>query len=282
METSREDVGIAIRSAFLRKGTQQRFSLFALVVLSVLFLIFEKIEVKPINYFRSFVKDLVYRSSLVASSPSKGMSATLRFTKDHLNLYKNYNQLKKENDQLRNKIFESDYLILENTQLRKLIDEQVESSSNLISSRVMLDKQSPYLNSFVIKSGANHKIKNGMAVLDGKNFIGRIVDVNFFSSRVLLISDLNSKISVIVEPSGNHAILSGRGGKELTLEYLPENHTVKDGDKIYTSGKEAIFSPGIPVGTVKVQDGKIIATLFSDLNQITFVNIVLEDLDQKE
>ena len=97
METSREDVGIAIRSAFLRKGTQQRFSLFALVVLSVLFLIFEKIEVKPINYFRSFVKDLVYRSSLVASSPSKGMSATLRFTKDHLNLYKNYNQLKKEN-----------------------------------------------------------------------------------------------------------------------------------------------------------------------------------------
>ena len=174
------------------------------------------------------------------------MSATLRFTKDHLNLYKNYNQLKKENDQLRNKIFESDYLILENTQLRKLIDEQVESSSNLISSRVMLDKQSPYLNSFVIKSGANHKIKNGMAVLDGKNFIGRIVDVNFFSSRVLLISDLNSKISVIVEPSGNHAILSGRGGKELTLEYLPENHTVKDGDKIFI---DSMFPKGSGWGT---------------------------------
>ena len=54
METSREDVGIAIRSAFLRKGTQQRFSLFALVVLSILFLTFEKIDARPINYFRSF------------------------------------------------------------------------------------------------------------------------------------------------------------------------------------------------------------------------------------
>ena len=158
METSREDVSIAIRSAFLRKGTQQRFSLFALVVLSILFLIFEKIDARPINYFRSFVKDLVYRSSLIVSLPSKSINTTFRLTKDHIDLYKNYNQLKKDNDQLRNKIFESDYLILENTQLRKLIDEQVESSSNLVSSRVMLDKQSPYLNSFVIKSGANHKI----------------------------------------------------------------------------------------------------------------------------
>ena len=61
----------------------------------------------------------------------------------------------------------------------------------------MLDKQSPYLNSFIINIGSNKNIKNGMAVLDGKNFIGRIVDVNFFSSRVLLVSDLNSKIPVI-------------------------------------------------------------------------------------
>ena len=55
---------------------------------------------------------------------------------------------------------------------------------------------------------SNKNIKNGMAVLDGKNFIGRIVDVNFFSSRVLLVSDLNSKIPVVIEPSGAHAILS--------------------------------------------------------------------------
>ena len=100
-------------------------------------------------------------------------------------------------DELRNNISKTDFLELENSQLRKLIEEQVQSPFNLVSARVMLDKQSPYLNSFVINVGGNKNIKNGMAVLDGDNFIGRIVDVNFFSSRVLLISDLNSKIPVI-------------------------------------------------------------------------------------
>jgi len=114
-----------------------------------------------------------------------------------------------------------------------------------------------------------------MAALDGQNFIGRIVDVNFFSSRVLLISDLNSKVPIIVEPSGNQAILSGHGSKNPTLEYLPENYEIKDGDTIYTSGKEGIFKPGIPIGKAKLEKGTVEASLFSNLNQITFVNINL-------
>ena len=141
----------------------------------------------------------------------------------------------------------------------------------------MLDKQSPYLNSFIINIGSNKDIQNGLAVLDGKNFIGRIVDVNFFSSRVLLVSDLNSKIPVITEPSAYHAILGGHGENEPTLEYLPENHNIQDGDKVYTSGKEGIFFPGTPVGEVKIVNNIIEVLLFSDLSQITFININLED-----
>ena len=145
-----------------------------------------------------------------------------------MNLYDNYIKLKIENNKLTNNISKSDFLELENTQLRKLIEEQVSSPSNFVSARVMLDKQSPYLNSFIINVGSNKNIKNGMAVLDGKNFIGRIVDVNFFSSRVLLVSDLNSKIPVITEPSAHHAILSGHGKSEPSLEYLPEDHDIHD------------------------------------------------------
>ena len=74
METSREDVGIAIRSAFLKKGTQQRFSLFVLIIF--LYSIFvETIETKPLNYFRSFIKDTIYRGSVVVSFPSKGFKS---------------------------------------------------------------------------------------------------------------------------------------------------------------------------------------------------------------
>ena len=280
METSREDVGIAIRSAFLRRGTQQRFSLFVLVILSVILIIVESIETKPLNIIRSFIKDTIYRGSAVVSVPSKGFNNITNYVKGHLNLYDNYNQLKKENNELKDNISKSAFLELENSQLRKLIDEQIESPSNLVSARVMIDKQSPYLNSFVINIGSNKGIKNGMAVLDGKNFIGRIVDVNFFSSRVLLVSDLNSKIPVLSEPSGSHAILSGHGTNEPTLEYLSKNNGIQDGDKIYTSGKEGIFTPGLVVGKAQIEKNKIKVLLFADLDQITFVNINLGAMDE--
>jgi len=277
METSRDDVGIAIRSAFLKKGVQQRFSLFALIVFSIILIFIDTVETKPLNYLRSVIKDTIYRGSVIVSSPSRGFKITVNAVQDHINLYSEYNQLKEENVQLKDQVHDPNFLIFENKQLRKLIDEQVASSVNLISSRVILDKRSPYLNSFIINSGSNKKIKNGMAVLDGKNFIGRIVNVNFFSSRVLLVSDLNSKIPAVVEPAGYHAILSGTGKAKPILEFLPENHTVQSGNKVYTSGKEGIFSPGIPIGEVIMDAENILVSLFSDLTQITFVNINLGD-----
>ena len=282
MDTSREDVGIAIRSAFLAKGSKQKFSLFALIVLSIVLIFFETIDTKPLNYFRAFIKDVIYRGALVVSAPSKSINNFTDFVKEHVHLYDDYSKLKKENNELKNKISETHFLELENTQLRKLIEEQVSSTSNLMSARVMLDKQSPYLNSFIINIGSNKNIKNGMAALDGKNFIGRIVDVNFFSSRVLLVSDLNSKIPVMTEPSAHHAILSGHGESKPTLEYLPENNIIQNGDKIFTSGKEGIFSPGIPIGEVIIENDIIKASLFSDLSQISFINVNLGDLDKNK
>ena len=277
METSRDDVGIAIRSAFLRKGAQQKFSLFALIVFSIILIFIDTIETKPLNYLRSFIKDTIYRGSVIISLPLKGLGNAFSTVENHLNLFEENIKLKNENTQLKEQIYDPDFLIFENKQLRQLLDEQVASSTNLVSARVMLDKQSPYLNSFIINSGSNKKIKKGMAVLDGKKFIGRIVDVNFFSSRVLLVTDLNSKIPVLIEPSGSQAILSGRGTNEPTLEYLPKNHKVQSGNKVYTSGKEGIFAPGIPIGEVRMSNEKNFVSLFSDISQIMFVNINLGD-----
>ena len=277
MDTSREDVGIAIRSAFLDKGYKQRFSLFVLIILSIVLIFFETIEAKPLNYFRSLLKDTIYRGSLVVSLPGKSLNNFTDYASGYINVYKKYNKLKEENEELKNNISKSDFLELENTQLRKLIEEYTYAPSNLASARVMIDKQSPYLNSFIINIGSNKGIENGMAVLDGKNFVGRTVDVNFFSSRVLLVSDLNSKIPIITSPSSMHAILSGHGMNEPTLEYLPENHNVKNGDKVFTSGKEGIFDAGIPIGEIKKENNLVKILLYSNLNQITFVNINLKN-----
>ena len=97
-----------------------------------------------------------------------------------------------------------------------------------------------------------------------------------------MVSDLNSRIPVIIEPTGHHAILVGRGEKSPVLEYLPEDHNLSNEDKVYTSGKEGIFSPGIPIGEVEIKDKTFSVSLYSDLTQITFVNIILEDLNNRE
>jgi len=273
MDTSRDDIGIAIRSAFIKKETKQKFSLFALIIISIILIASDSIQYKPLNYLRSAVKDVIYRSSLIISYPTKSFKGVGNFISTHIDLYKSYDKLKKENDILKKNISKDDYLQLENNQLRKLIDEHSRSSENLVSARVMIDKSSLYLNSFILNSGTNNNIKKGMAVLDGNIFIGRIVDVNFFSSRVLLVSDLNSKIPVIIDPSGNHAILSGHGDELPSLDYLPKDNKLENGNIVFTSGKEGLFSPGTPIGQISVKPDKVNVLLFSDINQISFVNI---------
>ena len=112
MDTSREDVGISIRSAFLRKGTQQRFSLFVLTIISILLIFLETIDTKPLNKIRSFIKDVVYRTAVVANYPTKIFSGSYNVVEEHLNLYQNYNNLKKENEDLKNKYSKSEFLEL--------------------------------------------------------------------------------------------------------------------------------------------------------------------------
>ena len=146
---------------------------------------------------------------------------------------------------------------------------------NVITSRVIIDKKSPYIKSLIINKGVNSKIKKGMTVLAKSNFVGRIVETNFFSSRILLVTDLNSKIPVTVEPNGYQAILSGRGDKLPVLDFLPTNHELKNGNLVYTSGKDGVLLPGIPIGEVKLSNEMVEVKLLTDINQILYVDVIL-------
>ena len=112
MDTSREDVGILIRSAFLAKGTKQRFSLLALVILSIVFIFIETIETKPLNYLRSFIKDTIYRGSQFVAVPFNSFDSISENISSHISLYENYNKLKIENEKLKNNISESDFVFI--------------------------------------------------------------------------------------------------------------------------------------------------------------------------
>ena len=282
MSTSRDDFGIAIRSALLQRGAKQKFSLFVLILLSLSIFVLDISELKPIKIFRSLLNDGVYRISVISSSPIKFSGTVKDFFITHIFVYKENRKLKTELEELKNKDFQTLYLQTANKRLQDIIQLEKKSAFTTIAAKVILDKNSPYLNSVIINRGSSSRIKLGMPVLSEGNLVGRVVEVNFLSARILLLNDLNSKIPVMISPKGSQAILSGRGEDKPKLEYLPEKFELNDKNLVFTSGKDGIFFEGIPVGNVIFEDNKIKVKLFSDPNQISFVNVILDQSSDAE
>ncbi len=282
MSTSRDDFGIAIRSALLQRGAKQKFSLFVLILLSLSIFVLDISELKPVKILRSLLNDGVYRISAISSSPIKFSGTVKDFFITHIFVYKENRELKTELERLKNKDFQTLYLQTANKRLQDIIQLEKKSAFTTITAKVILDKNSPYLNSVIINKGSSSRIKLGMPVLTEGNLVGRVVEVNFLSARILLLNDLNSKIPVMISPKGSQAILSGRGENKPKLEYLPEKFELGDKNLVFTSGKDGVFFEGIPVGNVISEDNKIKVKLFSDPNQISFVNVVLDKSSDAE
>ena len=276
METSRDDFVIAIRSAFLRKGAKQKFSLFVLILISAALLSLEFFHIKPLNTFRALTKDFIYRSSFIINLPFQSISKSIEEVQNHFEMYREYGTLKKtikNTSAIENEI---KFYKAENRELKKIIEEESNLIDEILVSKVLIDKKSPFLKSIIINKGFNFGIEKGMAVLDGFYMIGRITEVNYLSSRALLISDLNSKIPVMIEPSGAKAIMSGTGKDYAILDFLPKNQKLENDNIVYTSGSDGIFSAGIPIGKIKLFEKKYRVEFFSDLSQINFIKVKLK------
>ena len=273
MSASRDDFIIAIRSAFLKKGNRQKFSLFTLLVISCLILSLEYFKSGPIDKIRSVTKDIIYRGSHVVSLPFKLMGDTYVKIQDHMNVYNDHKLLKEKEYNISSLENDLKFYKSENKKLKKLINEEPLLEGEYVITKVLIDKESPYIKSLIINKGFEAGIKKGMAALDRSYMIGKVVETNYLSSRILLINDLNSKIPVIIEPGNIKAILNGSGLDYGLLEYLPKNNTVDNGNIVYTSGSDRIFLPGIPIGKVEVVNGIKNVKFFSDLTQLNFVKI---------
>ena len=272
MEPSRDDFIIAIRSAFLKKGTKQRFSLVVLLIVSVAFIVLGKINFGPINYLKVGINEIVYRTSFITSIPEKYISYSFRAIEEHLNIYKNYNLIEEELKKLKNKKYETNFLQSENKRLKKIL-EDITYSSNAVIAKVLIDKQSPFLKSIIINKGSKNDLKKGMAVLSDNYLIGKIVEVNYTTSRVLLLSDLNSRIPVSIEPGSIQSILSGDGKNSGTIQYTKNNTLINSDSIIYTSGTGGLLKPGIPVGKIYNIENKNSADFFIDFTQLRYVQI---------
>ena len=275
MATSRDDFIIAIRSAFLKKGNQQRFSLIGLILFSIGLIFLSKINFTAINYLKISLNEIVYRSSFIVSIPEKKIQGLTKVIQNHYSVYRDYNETKKKIIQLESEKIENNYLVEENKRLKLLIDEYVYNSDDILA-KVLLDKKSPFLRSIIVNKGSKDNINLGMAVLDGSYLIGKIVEVNYSTSRALLISDLNSKIPVIIEPGSVKSILSGTGKENGEIEYLEKEIDIKDKSIVYTSGSGGLFKAGIPIGIYNKGnlDFENSIKFFSKLSQLTFVHLI--------
>ena len=273
METSRDDFIIAIRSVFIKRGNKQRFSLFGLLFFSIILIVLSKFNFTAINYLKLGINEVVFRTSFIVSLPEKYISYSFRAIEKHIKFYENYNSTKEQLEKLKSKKYNVEFLEGENKRLKKVL-EDISYSSNAKIAKVLIDHQSPFLRSIIINKGSKDEIKKGMAVLHGYYLIGKVVEVNYITSRVLLLSDLNSKIPIVIEPSSVHSILSGNGKKSGIIQYTKNNIPLKNGSVLYTSGTGSLFKPGIPIGKINNIEDISNVDFFIDLSQLRFVRIL--------
>ena len=277
MASSRDDFVIAIRSAFLKKSYQQKFSLLTLIFSSLVILILGSLNFKTIQYVKIGINEVIYRSSYIVSAPENYIKDLNIKMKEHFVFYDEFKKNENELNKLREKKLTNDFLILENKRLRELINES--SQSEDIYAKVLIDKNSPYLKSIILNKGSKDNVKIGMAIVDDSYLIGKIIEVNYTNSRALLLSDLNSKIPVLLEPLDIHAVLSGSGKDFGLIEYTKDGYDQQLSGKeiiVYTSGYGDLFKSGMPVGKI-IKDkitGQNIVNFFSDFKQLNYIKIV--------
>ena len=276
MATSRDDFIIAIRSAFLKKSTQQKFSLLTLVFISVGIIILSSLDFKVIRYAKIGINELVYRSSFVVSIPENLLKNTFTEIKDYSTFFKEFKKNRDELSELKSKNISSDITQYENQELKELINDYV-SSSDKILAKIIVDRDSPFLKSIIINKGSKDNLKIGTNIYDQSYLVGRVIEVNYKTSRVLLLSDLNSNVPVTIAPQNVQAIITGSGDRDAEIKYVKDGISDRFTEEsiVYTSGTGAIFKSGIPIGKVRITDNDeskdFKVEFYSDFSQLKYV-----------
>ena len=286
MSVSRDDFSIAFRSALLQRGGAQKFSILSLIILAIFIFFLDVYGFTAVQTTRSIINDLIYRVSYIASSPSRLLPDASKRIVGHFNLKEENERLKEVIQNYKSLDLNLEYLTNENNNLRKVLDSEdtINDAKHIVLAKVLVDRNSPFLKSIIINKGTKSGIKKGMPVTQNSYLIGRIVETNFLSSRVLLLNDLNSRIPVTFKTDGSQAILTGSGTKNPKMEYLPEEYIFEDDVTIFASGKDGIFIPGTPIGKTIPNQGKYAneVELFVDPNQLSFVTVNLIRLNKEK
>ena len=276
MASSRDDFIIAIRSAFLKKSTQQKFSLLTLVIISISIILLSSLDFKAIRYTKIAINELVYRSSFVVSIPENFIKNTFLDIREYTNFYNNYKKDKKELSEIKSSYVSSEIIQFENKELKELINDYILSSDKILA-KIIVDHKSPFLKSIIINKGSKDGVKIGTNIYDQSYLVGRVIEVNYKTSRVLLLNDLNSNVPVSIVPQNIQAIVTGTGSNYGLIKYIKDGliDDFTNESIIYSSGTGAIFKSGTPIGKLKFEEKEGIkrfyVEFYSDFSQLKYV-----------
>ena len=257
------------------RSAAQRFAYSALVLLSVAIMVIGRADGALIEHLRTRTNDILAPVLEAVTQPVTAVTDVAAHVRSLTGLYRENERLKAENAALLQWQQVARRLDNENSGLRTLMNYQPEGSIWFVTGRVIGTSGGAFSRNLLINRGTLDSVAKGQAVAAGSGLVGRVTEVGDRAARVLMITDLNSRIPVQIDGNHDRAILAGDNTDRPQLAYVGPHTKISLGDRIVTSGDGGVFPPGMPVGTVaSIDGGNIRIEPFADLSRVEFLRVV--------
>lgn len=232
------------------KAWAQRFAFLFLVVGAFALMLLGKADTLMVERIRTAVGDAAAPILEFIARPIDSISGVVEDIGELADLRARNVSLERENERLRHWQTVARRLEAENTALRNLTELAPDPRLRFLTARVVGDQGGAFARSVLVNAGRRDGVVKGQAAITSEGLAGRVAEVGVRSARVLLVTDINSRIPVLVGERRDRAILAGNNTNQPTLLYLAPGTEIKPGDHVVTSGHGAIFPPGLPIGVV--------------------------------
>jgi rod shape-determining protein MreC len=239
-----------------RRAAIERISLPLLVVISAAMIIVGKADQVVLQSLTLAVMDTAAPALDLLSRPAAVLDAATDRVRGFLAVYRDNARLAEENERLLGWQAVALRLAAENAELRRLSSVASEPAVSFVTARVIADSGGPYVRTLMVDAGRDAGVARGQAAITAEGLVGRVAEVGRKAARILLITDLNSRVPIVVEGTRQRAILVGDNSLQPSLRYVDAGATIRIGDRIVTAGQGGIFPPGIPVGVIASIDGE--------------------------
>lgn len=253
----------------------KKFALVILFLLAFVLMLLNKTDTILIDKTSSVATNVFSPVVDVLILPAKGVAQIYDYFKDMRLAYQENKMLKAENRYLRIVSEKARALEIENRLLAKLLNYTRPNEEELVTARVVAEEGDAFSHSLIAYTGPESSVRKNQIVITDRGVVGRVDKVGPLYSQILLITDINSRIPVMLEKSRVRAILAGDNNRKPKLEFTPIDSVINVGDRIITSGVAGMFPAGLPIGVVsEVNKRDIRVTPLADLDRIEYVKIV--------